>query len=459
MAVKIGFVQNAGTLAHYMMLAEIKALAEANGWTVLRYDDVSFERELILKGVGYSGTEEIFVGFRTYHDIGADYYNLLAGVFTGYVSSNSFDTQPNAYLSGIPGHNNRIDYWLTVNPQRIALGMKVGTPVYESAYVGKILPYAPPTQYPYPVVCAGMLTGAAATRYDDTSHSMPYKGARANMALRFNSGAWLQVDCYPWNNTYLTGATQLRETGDEPLVEYAGTGDGAISAVTVPASAGSEVWTLTCTVAAVDGGTFSVSGSVHGAQADASIGVAYENGVLGFLISDGAADFIVGDVFTITYTAHNYKLLPVTLSDANGLYGELEGIFQITGFNNVVENTIGLGPVPTTGTADAGNTGDGTLTGVAQGVAMKPGTYTLTCTAAAANGGTFSVVDPEVIDIGPATVGVAFSHPQIDLLINDGATDFIVGDIFTIEILPLYVVLQDVARTGFVDYYALKLDH
>ncbi len=459
MAVKIGFVQNVGTLAHYMMLAEIKLLAEANGWTVLRYDDVSFERELILHSTGYSGTEDITVGFRTYHDIGADHYNLLAAAFTGYVSGNSFDTQPNAYLSGIPAHNNRIDYWLTINPGRIALALKVGTPVYESGYVGKMLATADPKQFPHPLVCAGMLTGAAATRYSDTGHSMPYKGNRANMALRFNSGAWLQVECYPWNNTYLTGATQLRETGDEPVVAYAGTGDGAISAVTVPASAISEVWTLTCTAAAVDGGTFSVTGTVQGVQADASVGAAYENGELGFLISDGAADFIVGDTFTITHTARNYKLLPVTLSDVNGLYGELQGIFHISGFNNVVENHIGLGPVPTTGTADGANTGDGTLTAVAQGVATKPGIYTLTCTGAAANGGTFNVLDPEAVDIGPATVGVAFSHSQLDLLINDGATDFIVGDIFTIEILPLYVVIQDVARTGFTDYYALKLDH
>jgi len=458
-AVKIGFVQNVGTLAHYMMLAEIKALAETNGWTVLRYDDVSFERELILHSTGYSGTEDIYVGFRTYHDIGGDYYNLLAGVFTGYVAGNSFDTQPSARLSGIPAHNNRIDYWLTLTPGRIALGLKVGTPVYESAYVGKMLASADPTQYPHPVVCAGMLDGAAGTRYSDTNHSMPYKGERANMALRFNSGAWLEVGCYPWDNPYLTGTVQLRETGDEPVVEYAGAGDGAISAVTVPASARSEVWTLTCTAAAANGGTFSVVGSVHGTQADATVGVAYENGVLGFLISDGAADFIVGDVFTIPYIAHSYKLLPITLSDVNGLYGELEGVFQITGFNNVVENTIGLGPVPSVGFADGANTGDGTVTGVAEGVAMKPGTYTLTCTAAAANGGTFSVVDPEAVNIGAATVGVAFSHPQVDLTINDGATDFIVGDIFTIEILPLYVVMQDVARTGFVDYYALKLDH
>ncbi|WPP47087.1 hypothetical protein [Pseudomonas sp. AN-1] len=211
---QIGYVDNSGgTLAHYKMLQVIRDFASANGWTVLRYDDVSANRELILKGAGLSGEEEIFVGFRTYQDANADYYNLLAGVFTGYVAGNSFDTQPGARLSGVPAHNQRIDYWLTLNGQRIVLAMKVGTPVYESAYVGKCLPYGRPSQYPYPVVCGGMLSGAAATRFSDTAHSIPYKGNRANMALRSNDG-WLQPHCYPWGNALIAGSTtNLRDTG------------------------------------------------------------------------------------------------------------------------------------------------------------------------------------------------------------------------------------------------------
>ena len=107
----IGFVDNSGgTLAHYKMLQTIRDFASANGWTVLRYDTAPANRELILKGVGYTGEEEIFVGFRTYQNAAADYYNLVAAAFTGYVASNTFDTQPGAMLSGVPAHNNRIDY-------------------------------------------------------------------------------------------------------------------------------------------------------------------------------------------------------------------------------------------------------------------------------------------------------------------------------------------------------------
>lgn len=213
---QIGFVDNSGgVLAHYKMLETIRDFAAANGWTVLRYDTAPANRELILKGVGYTGEEEIFVGFRTYQDAGADYYNLLAAVFTGYVPGNTFNSQPGARLSGVPAHNNRIDYWLTLNPQRIALAMKVGTPVYESAYVGKCLPYGRPSQYPYPVVCSGMLTGAAATRFSSTAaaHSMGYTGNSPSLGLRSNDG-WLNAYCYPWGNDVLTGSSQIRDTSD-----------------------------------------------------------------------------------------------------------------------------------------------------------------------------------------------------------------------------------------------------
>lgn len=215
----IDYVENDGTLAHYNMLQVIRDFAADNGWQVLRYNTEAANRELILKGAGYTGEEEIFVGFRTYQNASADYYNLCAAVFTGYVAGNPFDNQPGIKLSGVPAHNNRIDYWLTLNPQRIAMALKVGTPVYEHCYVGKFFAYGRPGQYPYPVACAGMLNGAAAIRFSDTStnHVMGYKGNRASLGVRTND-SWIAPYIYPWSNVYLTGTgasntnTNLRDT-------------------------------------------------------------------------------------------------------------------------------------------------------------------------------------------------------------------------------------------------------
>lgn len=288
---QVSFVEaGGGKLAHQKMLDVIRTLATANGWTQLRFDASGTNHELILRGPGLSGTEQIFVGFRCYQDAGADVYNLVVAGFTGYVAGNSFDTQPGAMLSGVPAHNNRIDYWLTLNGQRILLGMKVGTPVFESCYVGKMLPYATPGQYPYPLVCAGMLSGVPVTRFSDTAHSMPFKGGgpdgnlRPGMRLRTVGGVWIQPWCWPWGSGDIAG-----------VVSY-----GAMNA---------------------------------------------------------------------RDTNGRYPLLPVVLHDnaqqtgtsiptlVGNVYGELDGVFFISGFNNAVQNTLLIDGINYVVIQDAARTG------------------------------------------------------------------------------------------------------
>ena len=266
---KIGFVTNSGgKLAHQNMLQVVKEFAEANGWAVMRFIDTAASHELILKAPGLSGLEEIFVGMRTYESVAADYYNLTAAGFVGYVPGNTFASQPGAVLSGVPAHNTRIDYWLTLNGQRLVLAMKVGTPVYESIYLGKMLPYARPDQYPYPVVVGGMLSGEPETRFSETTHGIPFKGARANLRLRFNDGSWLTPSVHPWNSRYVAGwDVQTRDTG-------------------------------------------------------------------GF-----------------------YPLMPCSLVSGANLLGELDGVHQITGFDNAVENTIEIEGVTYVVIQDVGRTG------------------------------------------------------------------------------------------------------
>ena len=80
-------------------------------------------------------------------------------------------------------------------------------------------------------------------------------------------------------------------------------------------------------------------------------------------------------------------------------------------------------------------TGNGVLTIASPGVAAKArdGKYTVTCFETAANAGKFNVEDPSGRNIGVATVGVAFNK-DVKFTIADGATDFIVGDTFTLEV-------------------------
>lgn len=89
--------------------------------------------------------------------------------------------------------------------------------------------------------------------------------------------------------------------------------------------------------------------------------------------------------------------------------------------------------VPTSGTAGS-NTGDGTCDSVTGGAETKIGTYTLTCTAAATDGGTFSVTDPDGDALADAAVGTAYESDQITFTLTDGTTDFAAGDTFTIAV-------------------------
>jgi hypothetical protein len=88
------------------------------------------------------------------------------------------------------------------------------------------------------------------------------------------------------------------------------------------------------------------------------------------------------------------------------------------------------------GTPGAGtNTGNGTVTGVSLGGKARLGTYTLKCITAAANGGTFKVIDPDGYALDAlATVGTPFTNAHLNVTINDGSADFIVGDSFTIAV-------------------------
>lgn len=90
--------------------------------------------------------------------------------------------------------------------------------------------------------------------------------------------------------------------GTTGTVSYTGTGNGLLTNLNTSITTITETWTITCTAAAANSGTFSVVGSVSGAQASATVGVAYSNSFISFLITDGATDFVVSDQFTFVTT-------------------------------------------------------------------------------------------------------------------------------------------------------------
>lgn len=101
--------------------------------------------------------------------------------------------------------------------------------------------------------------------------------------------------------------------------------------------------------------------------------------------------------------------------------------------------------------ATAGNTGNGAVTVAATiGKSTIVGDYTLVCVAAAGNAGTFNLYDPMGNHVRQITVGGgATSSPHLTITIADGATDFVVGDSFTVPVTPGdYTQLSTAATTG-----------
>jgi hypothetical protein len=107
-----------------------------------------------------------------------------------------------------------------------------------------------------------------------------------------------------------------------------------------------------------------------------------------------------------------------------------------------IGTVLGRTFVSTSVTATAGtNTGNGAIgTVTATGKAQR-GTYTIRIIKAATNAGDFTVSDPSGAVIGNGTVAVAYSN-QLGFTLADGATDFAVGDTFTVEVVGDYKYKQ-----------------
>lgn len=87
-----------------------------------------------------------------------------------------------------------------------------------------------------------------------------------------------------------------------------------------------------------------------------------------------------------------------------------------------------------TATANVGNTGNGLMGAVTVSSAAITGSYKVEITSAAANGGSFSVTDPNGVLVGTGEVTQPFDKGGIAFTIADGAADFVVGDGWTIAV-------------------------
>jgi hypothetical protein len=120
-----------------------------------------------------------------------------------------------------------------------------------------------------------------------------------------------------------------------------------------------------------------------------------------------------------------------SLSITADTVGLIPGAYNL----EMIELGVKNGTATGTATADGGNTGNGTAGAVTAGSEAKAGNYIVTCTDATVSGSEiFEVIDPDGERLEDLTVGVAYSNNHFGVTISDGATDFVVGDFWTIAI-------------------------
>lgn len=210
--------------------------------------------------------------------------------------------------------------------------------------------------------------------------------------------------------------------GKSAAAVFAGTGNGGISAITTGLETIEGDYVATCIDATVSGSEiFEVIDPNGNKLEDATVAVAYSNAHLGFTIADGGTDYIVGDKYTITATiAHGGKF---TLTDPDGVDVKEDITLPGTTGGNVAVNSGGISFTITDGATDF----------------AEDDFFTLVV--AAADGGEFKLSDPDgnVIAGGLTMSGVSggatvFYEGGFKFTVTDGATDFAIGDKFTLTV-------------------------
>lgn len=111
--------------------------------------------ELQLEGPGNGADARVYVNIATEYDIGNAMYSWALYGATGYTARIDLTLQPGA---GGPAYlnlwQNSISYWFFANDRRFIVVAKCSTN-YMSAYCGFILPFALPSEYPFPLAIIG----------------------------------------------------------------------------------------------------------------------------------------------------------------------------------------------------------------------------------------------------------------------------------------------------------------
>lgn len=168
---------------------------------------------------------------------------------------------------------------------------------------------------------------------------------------------------------------------------YLGTGNGTMTRLDPRPGIVAETWLIVATSAT----NFTVTGSISGAQAAATVGTEYDNGFIRFLISAGGTAFIATDTFTVV-----------------ALQSPLSGTLVKTSYTG---------------------TGNGLVCRMSASFQTVTETWTLTATSAT----NFTVTGSVSGAAAAATVGTEYDNGKVRFLIKAGTVAYVATDVYVLD--------------------------
>lgn len=212
---QVVFTSHAGTL-----------VAAGKAWELIKQTTpVTDEVHVFLRGLGNAGADQIFVGIRCYKNVPSDYFNAQLFGGTGYLETQELvSAMPGVSPSGVNVCmlNGSMPYWFIANGRRFTFVVKVST-VYESAYMGFLLPTGTPSEYPYPLVIGGSHS-VNNRRWSDNqvsgangSYHRAFFNPNGSLKMRNKGGAWMSFANYEYITSEISNSTSATTNCTTPF--------------------------------------------------------------------------------------------------------------------------------------------------------------------------------------------------------------------------------------------------
>lgn len=190
-------------------------VADGENWTqelgntgVLTNNDA-----ITLRGPGLGGTDNIYCGLDIVENPNGDTYNLRLWGHSGFDSDLDPRTQPlsspDVYLLT---WDQAMTYWIIANGRRWIIVIKTAT-TYSIGYSGFFLPYASPSEYPFPMMVAGMSRNNNRWSSTDSRDRFIASPGFKTLWVYFPDNVWRHISNYEADNGSVSFGTDADSQG------------------------------------------------------------------------------------------------------------------------------------------------------------------------------------------------------------------------------------------------------